>query len=319
MWSAPAGQSHQHYEWVELRPNGGMAAKPADVFGGHDWSGIGQYPVLVLDKGKPLLIFGGSKGDANNKDPYNDGCIVGDLFTGGSWKVQSRSLSQNCIQTDHMGATITPNGTLSAAWAWGGIRYRIGTSPSIPATTADQVRATPGGRSGLTAETTEARSGNVYAAWEQFFSKSASNDGLYVANLSRESQAVHAPGTGTNSVAHQLESVAVASPTVRGGIYALIATMPTRAPRSNSGNTERTLHRPFPDRSNRRRSRSQRGRMGVSGSHGGALRTVLFASSARTKPEIGSVPLKLTWVPKAVRAMATQLSESAAARSRGST
>ena len=68
VWSAPAAQSHQHYEWVELKPNGGMAGKPKDVFGGHDWSGVGQYPVLLLDKGKPLLVFGGgSKGDANNR------------------------------------------------------------------------------------------------------------------------------------------------------------------------------------------------------------------------------------------------------------
>ena len=113
-----------------------------------------------------------------------------------------------------------PNGTLSAAWAWGGLRYRIGTSPTIPANTPDQLTATPLGGQSSTAETTEARSTNVYAAWDQFFSKQASKDGVYVANLSKKSAAARAPGTGTNLVAHQPQPVALASPTVRGGVYA---------------------------------------------------------------------------------------------------
>jgi len=196
-----------------------MATAPKDVFGGHDWGGLGQYPVLVLEKGEPLLIFGGSKGDANRSDPYNDGCIVGDLFTPGGWKLQPWSLSQNCIQTDHFGATVMRNGTLSAAWAWGAIRFRVGTSPSIPAKTPDQLLAVNQGGQGAVGEATDNRTQHVYAVWDRFFSNPPSKDGLYVADLTKKSSPVRAPSTGTNLVGHEPQPRAIASPTGRGGIY----------------------------------------------------------------------------------------------------
>ncbi len=169
-----------------------------------------------MQKGKPLLIFGGSKGDAS---PYNDGCIVGDLFTGGGWKLQTWSLSQNCIQTDHLGATVTANGTLAAAWAWGGIRFRIGPSPSIPAATPDQLIAVNQGNQGAVGETTDNRSQHVYAVWDRSFSNPPSKDGLYVADLSKKSSPKRAPSTGTNLVAHEPQPRAIASPDGRGGVY----------------------------------------------------------------------------------------------------
>jgi hypothetical protein len=218
VWSATSHVT-QHYEWVELKPTGGLATVPKDVFGGRDWGGLGQYPVLVLEKGKPLLVFEGSKADANKSDPYNDGCIVGDLLTAGGWKLQPWSLSQNCIQTDHMGATVTQNGTLSAAWAWGAIHFRIGTSPSIPAGTPDQLMAVGQGGQGAVGETTDNRSQHVYAVWDRFFSKPPSKDGLYVADLTKKSSPMRAPSTGTNLVSHEPQPRAIASPTGRGGIY----------------------------------------------------------------------------------------------------
>jgi hypothetical protein len=213
------GQGKQHYEAVQLKPTSGKVGAPRDIFGGQDWGGLGQFPALVLQKGKPLLVFEGSKGDQNNKDVYNNGCIVGDLLTGGSWKLQPWSLSSECGQTDHMGAAMTRNGTLSAAFAFGAIKYHIGVSPSIPASSPDQVINTPNTNPGSVGAATDTRSQHIFAAWSDSSSTPPSRDGLYVADLTRKSTPVKAPGTGTNVSAHQYEPVSIASPTGRGGIY----------------------------------------------------------------------------------------------------
>jgi hypothetical protein len=65
---------------------------------------------------------------------------------------------------------------------------------------------------------TDTGSQDVYAAWARFFSKPTSKDGLWVADLSKGSAPLQAPGTGTNLVASFPEPVAIASPTGRGGI-----------------------------------------------------------------------------------------------------
>jgi S-layer homology domain/IPT/TIG domain len=222
VWSGPSGLT-QHYDWVQLKPTGGMVSPPRDVFGGHDWGELGSFPDLLLENGKPLLIFQGGEGLTPN-DPYNDGCIVGDLLTAGGWKLQPWSLSQGCSGTDQFGATISRNGTLSAAWAFGGIRYRIGASPSIPAATPDQLITIPQSDQGSVGVATETRSQNVYAAWDRFFSgpsgqPSYPKDGVYVADLTKRSKPIKAPDTGTNLVAVEHEPVSIASPSVRGGIY----------------------------------------------------------------------------------------------------
>jgi hypothetical protein len=210
--------SKRHYSAVQLKANGGMVAPPRNVFGNQNW-GLGEFPSLVLDKGRVLLVFEGSKGDSNPKDPYNLGCLVGDLLTSSGWKLQTWSLSANCYQTDHFGATITRAGTLSATWAGGSILYRIGTAPTIPAPPPDQQILTPKSDDGSASEATETHSQDIYAAWDRFFSNPASKDGIWVANLSKKSAPAHVPGTGTNLVAHQPEPVAMASPTGKGGIF----------------------------------------------------------------------------------------------------
>jgi len=213
------GVNKQHYEAVQLKPTGGMVGTPKDIFGGNDWGGVGQFPVLVSQNQKPLLIFEGSKADQNKNDPYNDGCIVGDLLTGGAWKPQPWSLSSDCVQTDHLGATITRKGTLSAPFAFGNIHYHIGASPSIPASAPDQIINTPESNPSSVGAVTETLSQHIFAAWDQSFSQPPARDGLYVADLTKKSKPVKAPDTGTTLVGHQPEPVSIASPTVRGGIY----------------------------------------------------------------------------------------------------
>lgn len=222
VWTALVENSKYYYEAVELKPKGGMASSPKNVFGGSYWGGITFAPSLLSDGGKPLLVFEGSK-DTIGTDPYSHSCIVGDLLSGGSWKLQSWSLSASCVNPDHFGAAITQNGTISAAWPGGwaggnGVLYRNGVSPSIPAAGTDQHISTAIGDSGSVGATTDARTQHVFAAFTRFFSKPATKDGLWVADLSKGS-AVKAPDTGTNTVASYPEPVAVASPSGRGGVY----------------------------------------------------------------------------------------------------
>ncbi len=223
VWMAPEASDEYHYSYVELKPFGGTASAPKDVFGGHNWSGLSFAPTLVSQNGRALLVLAGGR-SANGKDPYSRGCIVGDLLSPGGWKLQTWSLSQSCVYAGNFGATITRKGTLSAAfpggWANGnGILYRVGAAPTIPATTPDQHISTVVGDAGFAAEATDTGSQHVYAAWDRFFSKPTSKDGLWAADLTKKSPPLKAPGTGTNLVAHFLEPVAVASPSVRGGIY----------------------------------------------------------------------------------------------------
>jgi len=222
VWEAPVVGAKQHYEAVELKPKGGLASQPTDVFGGQDWGGLDETPTLASEGGQPLLILQGTRSDLST-DPYRSGCIVGDLRTSSGWQLQSWSLSANCF-AGHFGATITQSGTLSAAWPGGwangyGIRYRIGTSSTIPATPDDQHLSSGPGDNLAAAEATETGSQDVYAAWARSFSNPASLDGTWAADLSKGSAPVQAPGSGTNVVAHQYEPVAMASPSGRGGIY----------------------------------------------------------------------------------------------------
>lgn len=222
VWPAPPASNRFHYNAVELKPKGGVASAPTDVFGGKDWVGLTFFPVLVSQAGQPVLIFEGGRGSVQT-DPYSHGCIVGALRTSSGWALQPWSLSANC-SLDHLGATSDSKGTLTAAWPGGwaggnGIQYRIGTSSSIPATASDRQISTAVGDAGSVAAATESKSQDAYAAWTRFFSKPASNDGLWVADLTKNSAPRKAPDTGTNLVASFPEPVAIAAPSGRDGIY----------------------------------------------------------------------------------------------------
>ncbi|HZS94572.1 MAG TPA: hypothetical protein VFA78_07235 [Chloroflexota bacterium] len=226
IWMAPVTKSHKYYYVAaQLKPKGGMVSKPADIFGGKDWTGLDPFtaPVLVSQGSKPLLVFQGSR-STSGSDQYSNGCIVGDLLTAGGWQLQGWSLSAACDPTSHFGATITKNGTLSAAWPGGwsngnGVRYRIGVSSSIPATPDDKHISTAPGQAGQVAEATDAATQDIYAAWARFSSAQASKDGIWAANLSKSSTPLHAPGSGTSTFGAMRQPVAVASPTGRGEIY----------------------------------------------------------------------------------------------------
>ena len=243
VWMPPEVADRYNYEDVELKPAGGMASAPKTIFASHMWSGLTFSPTLVSDNHKPLLVF---EGGTNAKGEYSLGCIVGDLLTPGGWNLQTWSLSQNCA-VDHLGATITGNGTLSAAWPGSGILYRIGAAPTIPAASLDQHIPTAGDTTWV-AETTDNRSQQIYATWAEFFSRPASKDGLWAADLGTEASPIKAPDTGSNTTNNFSEQVAVASPAVRGGAYSPTVTMPHPVAGSSYGGTAPRTRRPFPDR-----------------------------------------------------------------------
>jgi hypothetical protein len=222
VWTAPVASKKFHYNAVELKPKGGMASSPTDIFGGKDWVGVTFFPVLVSQAGQPLLIFEGGKSDGQT-DPYSHGCIVGALRTSSGWTLQPWSLSANC-RVDHLGATSDSKGGLTATWPGGwaggnGILYRIGVSSTIPAAGSDRQISTAVGDAGSVGAATESKSQDAYAAWTRFFSKPTSKDGLWVVDLSKGSAPRKAPDTGTNLVASYPQPVAIAAPSGRDGIY----------------------------------------------------------------------------------------------------
>src|SRR5579872_5245328 len=196
VWQPQDVNGKHYYEAVQLRPTGGPILPETKIFGNHLWQSLGDFPQLLSDMGKTLLVFQGGTGI--NNDPYNDSCIVGDLLTPQGWRLQTWSLSHDCVQTDHFGATVTQNGTLSAPFAFGGIHYQIGVSPTIPATNPDKIVATPNSNPGSTAAATETKSQHIYAAWDRSFDTPPSKDGVWTADLSVANPlAVKMPGTGT--------------------------------------------------------------------------------------------------------------------------
>ena len=49
------------YDLAELSPTGGLAVGTKDIFAGHDWTGDSGTPVLLMDGGKPLIVFSGQE------------------------------------------------------------------------------------------------------------------------------------------------------------------------------------------------------------------------------------------------------------------
>jgi hypothetical protein len=118
------------------------------------------------------------------------------------------------------GATVTGTKTLSAAW--NGVQYRIGEAPTVPAATADSSVTLSSGNSGWVNEATDSRTGDVFGGWFRFFSKPASEDGVYLADFSKKSAPLKVPGSGSLSSSHLVERLPIASPRAGGGIYAAL-------------------------------------------------------------------------------------------------
>ncbi len=229
LWEVPTGPSSATFKYAEIAPNGGLAAGVTDMFAGHHWRTLIGDPTLLTYHGKPLLIFAGQRA-LNPKDPYSAGCVIGDLDGVSGWTVQPWSLSHDCSGAvgKYGGAAIDKMGTLSAAWASGGsgsVNYRIGTAPTIPASTLDRSIPITHGNLELVDETNDAYgSDHFYAAWYRLFSTAPYHDGLYVADLTARSAPKQAPGSGRLMEESAFESPALASTLSHGGVYAAYCT-----------------------------------------------------------------------------------------------
>ena len=100
--------------------------------------------------------------------------------------------------------------------------YRIGTSPTIPATGTDDHVLAPGGDIGRTAEASDtAGADDVYVASDQYFSKPSQDNSFYVKNASTNGSVLKAPGSDSNSVNNLFSAAAIAMATTNthSGIY----------------------------------------------------------------------------------------------------
>jgi hypothetical protein len=225
LWYRSIDKSEFTYEAVNITPAGAVAAAPVSIFKA-GWLSLTDDPTLVTDGKSPLLIFNGAR-SSESTDPYSHSCVVGALEGKPSWTLQTWSLSSGCYNPN-AGAVATKSGELAAAWpgSFSGksaVLYRVGVSPTIPATGPDDHIATSEGgdvgRAGLASDI--AGNDDVYIAWSQFFSKPSSQDGYYVKNVTADGGVHKAPGTGTNSVndVNGAADIAVANSNTHPGIF----------------------------------------------------------------------------------------------------
>lgn len=198
LWQRPAGASHT-YDLDILNKDGGIASGPTDIFSAEHWASLSQQPVFVSNGSAPLLVFSGGRGTTG---PYSQGCVVGAVPAPSSWKLETWSLSANCLNPISA-AAVGRNGVLSAIWpGYGGahdLLYRVGVSTTIPATGPDG-KIDTSGATGPTGEAADdAGNGDFYGGWAQFFSSPSKDDGIYAKNLTTNGPVIKAPGTGTNS------------------------------------------------------------------------------------------------------------------------
>ncbi len=229
MWRGP-----DHRDWVVFSSNkngiyqlamisaaGSLTAKPTTIIKG--WSGVSATPSLLANGKSPLLVFAGQDSVIG---PLSDGCVVGALPASPQWAIQTWSLSNNCAFSNvgFGDASESHTGELSAAWAGGsGVEYRLGKSGTIPATGPDQqIKFTLSDADSVAEVTDWSKAGHTYAAFDRFFSKDASKDGVYAKDLTANGPVLKAPSSGTESVIYpaQPQRVAMASPSAhKGGIY----------------------------------------------------------------------------------------------------
>jgi hypothetical protein len=218
-WVAWAPAKSGQYELAIMAPGGKIAAAPRLIVKG--WSGVTAQPSLLGSGSVPLLIFSGQD---NVPGPLSEGCVVGALAGSGLWKIQSWSLSSNCVFSNvgYGDASENSRGVLSAAWAGGtGVEYRIGTSPVIPAKGKDQQIATPFAHAGMVAEANNRfGNGHTYVAFNRFFSANKSKDGVYVKDVTANSAVLKAPGSGTAGVSWVNQRIPMVNVSgAGGGIY----------------------------------------------------------------------------------------------------
>jgi hypothetical protein len=211
----------------------GKVGKPSAIIKG--WSGVSFQPTLVPNGKSPLLIFSGQKGSSGG---LAAGCVVGAKPASPQWAVQSWSLSSNCVFSNvgYGDATENKSGQLAAGWAGGsGAEYRIGISPTIPATGKDkQITLTLSHAGSVALANNTSGNGDDYLAFYRFFSKNASKDGVYVKDLTADGALLRAPHSGTQSVGWSPaagQRASMASPNAHGGgIYVAYCTDKANCP-----------------------------------------------------------------------------------------
>jgi hypothetical protein len=228
VWKARSGTAYvlwlrkltaSKYTYQSSRIAGsGRASASTDIFVGAHWGSLSNSPTLVSSGKKPLVVFDGAR---TTSGPYSKGCVYGALGAGAPWTMQTWSLSNVCVNPAGT-AGEGRKGQLAYAYAGApGIRYRIGVSPTIPATGPDKQIGLPTGASPY--KTSEAANtggtGHWYVAWAQEFSNN--KDGYYVQDVTAKTKKIKAPGTGTNSINHlsPFANLAIAARSGQPGVY----------------------------------------------------------------------------------------------------
>jgi hypothetical protein len=210
----------------------GKVGKPSTIIKG--WGGgVSAQPTLVSNGKSPLLIFSGGKGTSG---PLSMGCVVGASPGSPQWQIQGWSLSEDCAFSNvgYGDTAENKSGQLAAGWAGNsGVEYRIGISNSIPAAGSDSQITLPlshGGSIALANNTSG--NGDTDLAFYRYFSKNASQDGVYVKDLTSDGPVLKAPQSGTQSVpGSTVQRVAMASPNAHGGgIYLAYCTNKANCP-----------------------------------------------------------------------------------------
>lgn len=216
LWYRQDGPSDFTYQTITMSAKGAPAASSSDAFTGQHWGSLSFSPTMLSSGGRPLVVFDGSRGSSGN---YSRGCVTGAQGGTSPWTLQNWSLSGHCVNA--IGPAAQRGSVLMAAWPGGpGLLYRIGTSPSFPASGPDRqinLNGATAGKAGAAADT--AGTGHFYVAWAQ---ANSSKDGLYVKDVTANGATVKVPNTGTNST-NRADSVpgnlATASRNLHGGVY----------------------------------------------------------------------------------------------------
>jgi hypothetical protein len=222
LWLRQPGGNNFNYEAGTISATGKIAGGLTDVFAGAHWGSLSNEPTVLGDNGQPLVVFTGL---LSTTGPYSLGCIYGARAGTSPWTLQTWSLSNNCVNPVGSAGEGKP-GALAAAFPGGwvnghGVLYRIGVSPTIPATGSDQHIPLTGGdtayKTGVVADT--AGNGHFYVAWAQTFSNS--HDGYYVKDVTAGSAVRKAPQSGTNSITRlgQFADLAIANRNTQPGAY----------------------------------------------------------------------------------------------------
>jgi hypothetical protein len=218
VWTRKVNSSTYTYEVNRIASNGKVNAA-VDAFSGHHWGSLSFNPSLV-GQSAPLVVFSGLQGTG----AYSLGCIYGALGPTAPWTNQTWSLSSDCVNPVPAAAQ-DKSGTIAAAWPGGNsdVSYRVGVSPSIPASGPDsQIHESTGSvakRTGVAADT--AGSGDFYVAWAQANSTPASKDGYYVKDVTTNGSIMKVPGSDTDSVNRlpAAGNIAITSTISHAGVY----------------------------------------------------------------------------------------------------